>query len=158
MHLRKATHADIPAIVELFLRLKRKGPYAAIPHDLDRARKMMRFCISNMHGYLSVVEQDGEIQAALIGQTQEFWWSARRYATDLAFVSEVSRGGELLARDFCAWAWARTNVDEVLIGQSSSRNIEATHNFFMSLGFEHAGGIYRLNRFDADELNQGVAA
>lgn len=150
MNLRQATHADIPKLVELFIRLKRVGPYAFQPHDLERARKVMRQCISSAQGYLGVVELNEQIYAALMGVTDGFWWGPRRYASDLAFFSQAPRAGELLVKDFCSWAWKQNGVIEVLIGQSSGLDIEATHYLFESLGFDHRGGLYALSRYEAE--------
>lgn len=149
MELRDATHPDIANLCELFLRLKRMGPYALQPHDLDRARSTMRRCISSPQGYFKVLEVNGELRGGLMGVVEEFWWSGRRYASDLAIFSQMPRGGELLVRDFCTWAWKQRAVIEVLIGQSSGDSIDATHNLFTSMGFEHAGGLYRLTRYEA---------
>lgn len=149
MNVRPATLADISQLTPLFLRLKRSGPYAFVPHDLDDARHAMRCCISAPTKYLGVIELNGEIHAALMGGTEKFWWGKRRFASDYALFSQLPKGGELLVRDFCAWAWRQRGVVEVLLGQSSGDAIGATREFFGSLGFEQAGGIFRLTRYEA---------
>jgi hypothetical protein len=149
MQVRRASLTDIPRLTELFLRLKRSGPYGFIPHDLECARKMMRHCIGNPQRWFGVVDVNGEIHAALMGGVEQFWWSKRRYASDLAFFSQVPRGGELLISAFCSWAWKQRGVVEVLLGQSSGDALEATRSLFASLNFEEAGGIFRLTRYDA---------
>jgi hypothetical protein len=147
--IRAATHADIPALVDLFLRLKRVSPYATIPYSLDDARAAMRRCISSPGGYLALSESGGKVVAALMGETYPFWWSRRHYAADLAFYSTRRGAGEALVEDFCRWAWSRPNVVEVLMGQSSGKRTAATQRMFTRMGFEVAGGIYRMNRYEA---------
>lgn len=147
--IRLATHADIPALIEHFLRLKRVSPYVTTPHNLDCARATMRRCISSPSGRLALAEHRGKIVGALMGETVQFWWGGRHYATDHAMFSTVPGVGAALIADFCQWAWSRPNVVEVLLGQSSGDEPERTRAMFEGLGFERAGGIYRLSRYDA---------
>lgn len=149
MQLRPATLADIPQLTKLFLRLKQGGAYAFIPHDLPTAQRAMRQCVSGPGKYFRVIEVGGLIVAALMGGTQPFWWGKRRYASDYALFSQAPRAGERLVQDFCAWAWKQPGVVEVLMGQSSGDAIEATAALFDGLGFERAGGIFRLTRYEA---------
>lgn len=151
MNLRAATLADVTAIVEYFLKVKRATPYATTTHNVEDMRKTVRQCISSPTKYLGLIEADGVIYAALLGTVEWFWWGRHKYATDYAFWSLCPRGGELLVKDFCGWAWKQPHVLEVLLGQSSGVQIEATHALFTSLGFEHTGGIFRLSRYDAME-------
>lgn len=150
--IRPATHADIPALCDLFLSLKRASPYLTQPHDVEHAKATMRRCISSPAGYLALGEHQGRIVGALMGETFKFWWGSRHYASDHAMFSTLPGVGAALVADFCRWAWARPNVIEVLVGQSSGGKIEVTRRFFEGLGFECAGGLFRLSRYDADRL------
>lgn len=147
--IRQATHADIPVLIELFLRLKRASPYVTAPHSLERARATMRRCISSPSGYLALAEHQGKIVGALMGETIEYWWSGRHYATDHSMFSTMPGAGSALVEDFCRWAWSRPNVLEVLVGQSSGDEPARTRALFEHLGFEYAGGLFRLARYDA---------
>lgn len=151
MNLRPATLADVPAIVDFFLKVKKGSLYAGFKHNLEDMRLTMRQCISDPQKYLSIIEVEGVVYGALLGTLAWHWWGRHKYATDFAFFSQAPSGGERLMKDFCQWAWKKPHVIEVLVGQSSGMEIEATHSLFTSLGFEHAGGIYRLSRYDAQE-------
>ena len=149
MLLRSATLQDVPALCELFLRLKRAGQYAFIPHDMPQAQRTLRQCISSATKYARVVESRGKICAALLGSTEQFWWGKRRYASDFAFFSQYPGAGKELVENFCSWAWKQPGVIEVLLGQSSGDAVCETTGWFKSLGFEHTGGMYRLTLYTA---------
>ena len=140
---------DVPALCELFLRLKRAGQYAFTPHDQDQATRTLRQCISSATKYARVVEHEGQIRAVLLGATQQFWWGKRRFASDFALFSQLPGAGQALVQDFCDWAWKQPGVIEVLIGQSSADSIDATQTLFQDMGFERAGGLFRLTRYEA---------
>ena len=150
MIVRKADHGDIPAIVDLFLRLKRHSDYVTIPHDIDRAKATIRKCISAPRAYAKVVvSKSGELVACLLGVVDDLWWSSRRYASDIGFFSQVPGAGDLLIDDFEAWAWGQNGVVEVLLAQSSGVDVERTDHWYQGKGYARVGGVFRKTRYEA---------
>lgn len=158
MHVRQATHSDIPAIVELLLAMKRQSAYCTIPHDLERVRATIRRCISSPQGYAGVVEFRDKPGAVLLGVADQLWWGPRRYTSDIAYYSAAPGAGILLVRDFIGWSWKQRGVIEVLLGQSSGIELAGTDQFFTALGFERAGGIWRMSRYESLEATQEAVA
>lgn len=158
MHVRQASHSDIPQIVELLLAMKRQGAYRTQPHDLERVRATIRRCISSPQGYAGVVDFRGKVGAVLLGVADTFWWGPRRYTSDITYHSAAPGGGILLVHDFLAWSWKQRGVIEVLLGQTSGIELAETDHFFRAIGFERAGGIWRMSRYESLEATQEAVA
>ena len=159
MHVRQADHGDIPQIVELLLAMKRQSAYRTIPHDLVRVKATIRRCITSPQGYCGVVETgEGALGGVLLGVTDQLWWGPRRSASDIAYYSTAPGAGILLVRDFIDWAWKQRGVVEVLMGQTSGIEVAGVRYFFRAMGFEEAGGVFRLSRYDSLAATQEAVA
>lgn len=157
MIVRAADHSDIPAIVGLFLRLKRASDYVTIPHDVDRSKATIRRCISSPQAYAKVaVSKTGEIVGCFLGVVDALWWSSRRYASDIGFFSQIPGAGDALLDDFESWAWQQNGVVEVLVAQSSGVAVDQTDRWYQGKGYARVGGVFRKTRYEA--LGQEKAA
>lgn len=146
--IRLATIADVPAIEELGIRLKRLTPYATWPYVRDRALAQIRQCVGGGLRCAFVAEHEGQVRGFLLGIAQEQWHSNWRSATDFAIYSEVPLGGFLMVEAFVGWAWSKPTVHEVLIGQSSGLDQDSFGALLERLNFQKVGGLYQLGRHD----------
>jgi hypothetical protein len=138
---------DIPAIWELALELQKEGPsYKDIPPSKE---KFVRLVANMMHlnscRVTVVVDKDDKVQGFLLGMIEEFFWSTRRYATDMAvyvragFKHHVPR----LFREFIKWAESKPRVVRIILGLSSGIGSEKrTGKMYTKLGLSNVGGIY----------------
>ena len=138
---------DIPAIWSLAVELQKETPsYSGIPPSKE---KFTRLVANMMHDRTCrvtvVVDKDNKVQGFLLGIIEEFFWSTRRYATDMAvyvragFKHHVPR----LFREFITWAESKPRVVRIILGLSSGIGTERrTGKMYTKLGLSNVGGIF----------------
>lgn len=138
--IRRAIHADIPSIEALLLRAKRYSEYCTVKVEFERARKVMRQCISSPQGFAAVADHDGKITGALLGVTANYWFSAERFASDLGFYSQRRGDGRQLLAMFKAWADSKHAT--LQLSQSTGKHIAAVQRLYGAIGCVPVGTLF----------------
>lgn len=148
--LRQAALSDVEQILDLHMRAKPRTVYATVLANRDVARRSVRQCISGPQAFAMVVEHEGVIRAALLGVKEGLWFSSRREAKDITFVSEDAMASCALVDAFKSWAWQDPLVVHVILAQSSGVNVEATDRWMEKMEFERVGGVFLCGRWDVE--------
>lgn len=155
MSVRAATLADVEGILALGMRVKPRTVYATVAVDKERARRTCRQCISAPRAFARVAEVDGVIVSALLGITEELWFSSRREAKDVVFLSEHGISACVLVEEFKAWAWSDPRVVHAVLAQSSGVSMPTFERMLERSGFERVGSVFLLGRYD--EASQPIS-
>lgn len=142
--IRLATLADIPAIEQFMLAMKRRTELVTVKVEFERARKIMRQCVSSPQGFAAVAEHGGRITGVLLGIVDNYWFSMDRYASDIAFFSRRRGDGAALLARFKEWADNKSAT--LLMGQSSGQHMDATRRFYESQGLVCVGHVFMGER------------
>lgn len=138
--IRRATLADLPVIESLLIAAKRRSEFVTVKIEFERARKIIRTCISSPKGFAYVAEHDGKITGVLLGVADHYWYSVERFATDFAFYSKRRGDGRELLTRFLEWAASKGATP--LLGQSSGRHGPGIHKLYTSMGLFPIGTLY----------------
>jgi len=144
--IRKATAADLQAIIEMGYRLCDRTPQAHVKRDRPSIAKQLTACMSSAFGCVFVAEHEKQITGVIVGIAQQFWFSNQRQAVDLMFVAERVGDGPRLLKAFVEWAWKVPGVVEVAGAQSSGIEIERTAEMYERLGFQRVGSVFSMNQ------------
>jgi hypothetical protein len=138
---------DMDAICDLATELQGQSLYDGIEPDPTKFKML----VANMMGdktsrVILIVDDDDKAQGFMLGMVEEFFFSRRRYATDIAVY--VRKGYRHLApsmyRKFIDWAITKPRVDRIMFGLSSGiGNPNRVGEMFVnSFGMMSCGGIY----------------
>jgi len=137
---------DMDAICDLATELQEMSSYAGIEPD----RQKFRLLVANMMGdktsrVIVVVDDDDNPQGFLLGLVEEFFFSRRRFGTDIAvFVRDGHRHlAPRMYREFMRWVVTKPRVDRIMLAVSSGiGNPARVGRMFNQLGLSSVGGIY----------------
>jgi GNAT superfamily N-acetyltransferase len=108
--LRKATHDDLPRLVELGEQMHGESPlFSRMAFSASRLNESLANVIGSTAGFAWVYEADGQVVAAMAAMAFPHWASTDIVACDLAlFVEPAHRGGMGFVRLLNAYSqWAR---------------------------------------------------
>lgn len=143
--IRKATHADLPRLLELGAMMHAESRFRVLRWNADKMGGLLSDLIHGEHGCVLVSEKGGVIVGGFVGVLLPHWCSDDRVANDLAlFVDPEHRGGTSAARLVRAFVkWARENgAAMVTAGVSTGIHAEQTGKLFEALGGVCVGGLY----------------
>jgi GNAT superfamily N-acetyltransferase len=143
--MRQATHNDIPAIVALGKSMHDESPFfRALEWDAEKVAQTAAALIEAAHGFVRVVEQDGQIVGGMMALATPHWSSPDLTSCDLGlFVAEDNRGGMAAARLLLAYRdWAR-GLGCVIInfGIMTGVHAERTEALARRIGFGRQGVV-----------------
>ena len=144
--IRKATTADLPALLALGKRLIAETPYADVKIDILIAGQTLGQCINSAFGIALVAEHNGKITGLLLGAAVPLWFSKSRSATDIVTYAETPGDGYRMIRRFVKWAWNLPNVIEVTMAQSSGIDVDRTAQLYERVGLARVGALYTAVR------------
>lgn len=122
-----------------------KSNYAPLGFDAVLWRQVLRNAILEKSMLVRAAWRGQRCVGLIVGMLAPLPWCVGLAATDLVFVAD--QGGELLLRDFVAWAESH-KVRRIDMGVSDTpapelRNARTVHDrFYRAAGFERAGGMY----------------
>jgi len=137
---------DIDAICDLADELRKTGDYANIKPDEQKFRLFLAGLMGIKTGtVIVVVDDDDKPQGFLLGVVEEFFFSRKRMATDIA--TYVRKGYLNLApkmvKKFTVWAESKSRVVRIILGISSGiGDPDRTGQMYENLGFKNTGGIF----------------
>lgn len=137
---------DMEAICELARELLEQSVYDGIEPDPQKFKMLA----ANMMGdktsrVILVVDDQDKPQGILLGLVEEYFFSRRRYGTDLAiYVREGFRHlAPRMVREFIHWAESKPRVDRIMLGVSSGiGDLDRIGRMYNQLGLSNIGGIY----------------
>lgn len=105
---RRATTADIPAIVEIAVASVSVNP---LPVKIDRAAmaEAVQFGLNPAH-FVWVTEVDGKVVAAVVAHVSPGFWHERLTCSVLLYYTQVPGAGIGLLREFARWVKGRSAI------------------------------------------------
>ena len=138
--IRRATLADVPALEDMLLKVKRRSEFCTVKVEFERARKAARQCISSQQGFAAVAEHDGKITGCMLGVVTSLWFSPQKIGSDIAWVSFKRGDGRAL---FCAWMdWLNSKGAIPYMGQSTGRHGRTLAAFYREFGLVPMGTLW----------------
>jgi GNAT superfamily N-acetyltransferase len=143
--LRRATPADIPALVAMGGRMHAESPrYSRYPYQPERIRRAVGLMLASPACFVLIAERDGAPAGFFGGMLSEHPFSGHFYAGDAAvYVTPECRGMSILPRMLRAFErWADdVGAEEVTLGVSTEVQTERTARLYSRLGYRLSGGI-----------------
>lgn len=149
MHIRSATLADIPDLLEFGQRLVTESPtFAQRGFDSVKAAAHFKNLIAGpAAGVVFVVEIEGGIVGGFAGGIAEDWQSHHKLAFDyVLYVLPDCRktgAGALLIEAFIHWAKAM-GAGRIQCGTATGINAQGTVKLYESMGFELVGHFLEM--------------
>lgn len=143
--IREGTIKDITGIIALG---KEAADLSPVYHDLEldeqRVRRYLAMMVASRTHHVGVLEVNGTVEGALLGQVSTMLWMKGRQAGDDFFYVRPAHAGNarVLVRQFVDWAKPLPNVKMVGLSTSFGKDIEKTENFFESCGLSKIGSIF----------------
>lgn len=132
MIFRKATPADINAIVDIAVESVSKDP---LPVKIDKAAMAdtARTCLNPAH-FMWVAEDDGVVVAAVAACVQQGFWFHRLQCSVLLYYTRVPAAGLPLLRELAKWVKSRSAIKLAVIELEPNADSRLV-KFFKRLGF-----------------------
>ena len=108
MNYRKATTADIPAIVEIAVESVSNDPLP-VRIDRDAMRETAIACLAPNH-FCWVCEDEGRVVSAMAACTQASFWFERQSCSVLLYYTTKPGRGIGLIREFARWVKGRPAI------------------------------------------------
>lgn len=149
MHVRPATLADIPDMLEFGQRLVTESPtYAQRGFDPIKAAAHFENLIAGpAAGVIFVVEIEGAIVGGFAGGINEDWQSHHKLAFDyVLYVLPDCRktgAGALLIEAFINWSVAM-GAGRIQCGTATGINVDGTVKLYQHMGFEVVGHFLEM--------------
>lgn len=130
---RRATVADIPAIVDIAVESVSQDP---LPVRIDREAMadMAKECLGPAH-FMWVTECAGKVVAAMAAVTQKGFWFERMQCSVLLYFSRLPGAGLPLLREFARWVKSRPAIKLAVIELEPSVDVRLV-KFFKRVGFQ----------------------
>jgi len=139
--LRPANVSDVHEVIALCKSEHVRGSYSHIEIDENKFKRLFAAMVCSKQAFVWVAEYEGEITAIIMGIIDEVFFSRKKYATDILFVSR--RGGGYLIKRFIKWARDNPSVIDIRMGVSSdSGDPERVGKLYEGLGLNKIGGLY----------------
>ena len=113
MIYRKATPADIPAIVDIAVESVSRDP---LPVKIDRSAmaETAQSCLNPAH-FMWVAEQGGQVVAAFAACAQQSFWFTKLQCSVLLYYTRVPGAGLPLIREFAKWVKSRPAIKVAVV-------------------------------------------
>lgn len=131
--IRKATHADIDAIVALSLESVSSEP---LPVQVDEAaiRAMAKAMVGNPAHFVWVGEQAGKVTACVAAQVMPGFWFKGLQASVLLYFATQPGDGVSLIRRFSGWVKSRPAIKMAVL-EFEPKHDPRLERLFVRLGF-----------------------
>jgi hypothetical protein len=134
--IRKATHADMPELLELARELVAEGRFASFGFIESRVRDRFEALMSGA-GVIFIAERDGEVIGAMAAGIGGDWFSDVPLTFDYGiYVRKAVRGGIAGGRMIAAyltWANALAQVVNINVGVTSGIDQERTIALYIAI-------------------------
>lgn len=151
--IREGTILDITGIMALGEEAADLSPvYHDLELDKQRVRRYLAMMVSSQAHHVGVLEVDGKVEGALLGQVSSMLWMKGRQAGDEFFYVRPAHAGHArgLVNQFVTWAKTKPNVKMIGLSTSFGKDLEKTEQFFESCGLVKIGSIF-IERGDESE-------
>lgn len=113
--IRKATPADVPAIVEMGLEALNTSPYPNMVISRQKVEAVALECVSSAKNFSWVAEKDGVIGGALCAVTHDCMFYERQQASVVQWYCKIPNDGIALMREFIRWANSRPAIKMISV-------------------------------------------
>lgn len=107
--IRKATLADIPAIVDIAVESVNQNPLP-VRVCRDSMAETTREAVSSNQHFVWVSEIDGKIVAAVGAMSERSFWYERQQCSVMLYYTRVAGEGVKLLREFARWIKSRPAI------------------------------------------------
>jgi GNAT superfamily N-acetyltransferase len=144
---RRATSNDVEAILPLLKAFHVESILKDVELDEAKLRAFLADCIQHPSRVCFVYESTA-IDGLIIGYSAEYFFSTKKGAWDLVFYVRPERRGRMIAyrlvSAFKAWA-ATSGAGQLWLGTAAGIDVSLTRKFYLGLGMEQVGDIFRLD-------------
>jgi GNAT superfamily N-acetyltransferase len=146
---RKATAKDLSVILLLLKELHGESILKNAKIDEGKLHSFIAQCVQDVNKVCLVYQSTNSIiEGLLLGYTAEYFFSTEKGAWDLVFYVRPERRGGLVAyrlwSEFKAWATA-SGASTLWLGTAAGIDPFRSRRFYLGLGMEEVGGIFRMN-------------
>ena len=143
--IRGATLEDVPIMVQKAAKHLETCSYAPLAYEMGKAEDFIRDLIS-INGYVAVIERNGEIVGAMLGDIVEPWFSSDRIGIEyIVYVEPGHRSGKEIVQLIGRWInWCKENNVKQIRPQISSGNLGASR-LYEAMGFKYVGPCFCMN-------------
>jgi len=133
MIYRKATFADVPAIVEIAVVSVSNDP---IPVKIDKEgmTAAAKLCLNPAHFMWVAEDENGKVVAAFAACVQKGFWFERMQCSVLLYYTLVKGAGLQLIREFAKWVKSRPGIKMAIFSLEPGVD-ERLVKFLKRLGF-----------------------
>lgn len=144
MTLRRATPDDIPEVVRMAHAMVADSSYAPLGVDPARMESFLGPLIS--HGFVIVVEKQGAVVGAMLGDVIVPWYGLNRMGMEyVVYLEPEHRHGLTAARMVGAWVdWCRRQ-GAVQCRAGVTTGNASLERLYAAMGFERSGGSFVKN-------------
>jgi len=147
--IRDAKISDVPALVELGVKMHAKTVYGGLPIDEFECARVFRRAIGRGMSNCIVAVHDDVITGFILLEVCSYWWAnadkGPRFVTDLATFSIKPGDGRRLVRAAIYWAKQQRKVVECTFQNSSGQHIETADRIYLAAGCRKIGGCYYID-------------
>lgn len=148
--IRPVAAGDMGPLMALMAELHEATHYGLVKRDNRQMLQVVAGLSASPNGFVRVAEREGQLVGALLGVTEEYWWTdpkaGAKYASDLLFYAKHPGAGAQMMRQFIQWAWGRPRVVKIETAISSGLiGGVAADRFYQRLGFEKRGSLYVMD-------------
>ena len=146
--IRAATHADLPALLELGARMHAESPrFSRIAFSAAKLHQTLSSVLASRHGFLWVAERGGTLAGVMVACAFEHWCSEDLMATEMALFVEQEHRGTLIAAklisQYLAWAEG-LGAKIITAGVSTGVHVEKTTRLYEALGMKRFGTMLEV--------------
>lgn len=152
--IRPATHADVPALVELGRAMHRESNYSPLMFDAERTAEFARFLLKHEDGFIAVAERDGELVGFIAAFAAPPWFGSvnQKTANDCGlYVRPENRRGTsaiFLVQAFKDWV-KTMGYAQGRAGTNAGDAGQAANAIYEHLGFKRSGYCFVMNNLPA---------
>ena len=147
MIIRQITHDDIPRLIEIGLMCHQESEYSVMSFSANKCIALCERTIAEPQMLGTVTAKDGVITGVLVAAAIPAYFSDEITASDLLiYVLPEHRGSRafyMLCLSYVGWARAK-GARLIFLRNSTGIESEKVGNIYQRMGFEHVGGIYRM--------------
>jgi L-amino acid N-acyltransferase YncA len=144
MTLRAATHADIPAIIELGREMHAGSNYAPLDYDPESITATLSALLADSQFVVVAEDDGGGLYGFMFGAVAPAWFGRDYVANDIALFVRPGHGltAAKLVHVFTRWA-AMAGAKQIRPGVSTGN--AAAQRLWGGMGYQPAGQIYVMD-------------
>lgn len=134
MKVRRATHRDVAAIVDIAVESVMRDPLP-VTIDRDAMRAMAMQCLNPAHFMWVAEDEAGNVVAAVAAMAQKSFWYRGLQCSVLLYYTRKPGAGAALLRELARWVKSRSGIKVAVLELEPTTDVRLVR-FLRRLGFE----------------------